>query len=144
MKCYADTSFILSLYIQQDNSNTATGFLHHHKLSLLFTSLNRHEFRNAVRLCVFRRQITVKESVSVLSFLEEDLKTGVFLSANVSWSLAFNIAEELSGKHTESMGIRGMDILHVAVAKSLDVPEFLTFDIRQKALAEKAGLKVRP
>ena len=144
MKYYADTSFILSLYIQQDSSKTATGFLRHHKISLLFTSLNRHEFRNAVRLCVFRKQITGKEASSVLNLLEEDLRTGVFLSANVPWSLAFNISEELSAKHTESMGVRGMDILHVAVAKSLDVSEFLTFDIRQKALAEKAGLKVRP
>jgi predicted nucleic acid-binding protein len=144
LKYYADTSFILSLYIQQDNSKIAVGFLLHHKISLLFTSLNRHELRNAVRLCVFRRQITGKEAVSVLTLLEEDLKAGVFLSANVPWSLAFNIAEELSEKHTESMGIRGMDILHVAVARSLDVAEFLTFDIRQKALAEKAGLKVRP
>jgi len=37
-----------------------------------------------------------------------------------------------------------MDILHVAVAKSLDASDFLTFDIRQKNVAEKAGLKVRP
>ena len=114
MKYYADTSFILSLYIPQDNSKTATGFLRHHNISLLFTSLNRHEFRNAVRLCVFRRQITSKDSVSVLNLLDEDLKAGVFLSMNVPWRQAFDIAEELSGKHTESMGIRGMDILHVA------------------------------
>ena len=144
MKYYADTSFILSLYIQQDNSKIAVGFLLHHKISLLFTSLNRHEFRNAVRLCVFRRQITSKDAVSVLNLLDEDLKAGVFLSTNVPWSQAFDIAEELSEKHTESMGIRGMDILHVAVAKSLDSSDFLTFDIRQKNVAEKAGLKVRP
>jgi hypothetical protein len=35
-------------------------------------------------------------------------------------------------------------VLHVAAAVALGVKEFYTFDVRQKALATEAGLKVKP
>jgi predicted nucleic acid-binding protein len=37
-----------------------------------------------------------------------------------------------------------MDILHVATALHLGAKTILTFDVRQKTLAESVGLKVGP
>jgi hypothetical protein len=51
-------------------------------------------------------------------------------------------AERLSALHSETLGTRSLDILHVAAALVLGSSEFLTFDARQAALAKAAGLKV--
>ena len=52
-------------------------------------------------------------------------------------------AERLGQDHTETMGVRGVDLLHAGIAKALGVLEFLTFDSRQGALAKAAGFKVK-
>jgi predicted nucleic acid-binding protein len=51
-------------------------------------------------------------------------------------------AERLSAAHSEKLGTRSLDILHVASALVLGSVSFLTFDRRQAALARVAGLKV--
>jgi hypothetical protein len=42
------------------------------------------------------------------------------------------------------LGVRSLDILHVAIAMSLGARTFLSFDDRQRALATRAGLTVVP
>jgi predicted nucleic acid-binding protein len=51
-------------------------------------------------------------------------------------------AERLSAVHSEKLGTRSLDILHVASAMVLGSTSFLTFDRRQAALARVSGLKV--
>ncbi len=53
-------------------------------------------------------------------------------------------SEALSAAHTEKIGTRAFDVLHVAAAAVLGAKDFYTFDARQKALAVKAGMKVKP
>jgi predicted nucleic acid-binding protein len=42
------------------------------------------------------------------------------------------------------IGCRTLDLLHVAVALSLGVKTFVTFDERQRAVAKLEGLTVKP
>ena len=51
-------------------------------------------------------------------------------------------AERLGAIFTRTLGTRSLDILHIANALVLGIREFLTFDVRQAALAKAAGLKV--
>jgi predicted nucleic acid-binding protein len=53
-------------------------------------------------------------------------------------------AERLSALHSERLGTRILDILHVAAALVNGSRVFITFDIRQAKLAKAAGLKVKP
>ena len=46
--------------------------------------------------------------------------------------------------HTETLGVRSFDLLHVGLAVALGSTEFLTFDTRQASLARAAGLRVKP
>jgi len=48
-------------------------------------------------------------------------------------------AERLSALHSETLGTRSLDVLHVASALVLGRNEFLTFDNRQGALARAGG-----
>ena len=51
-------------------------------------------------------------------------------------------AERLSVLHSEKLGTRSLDILHVAAALVLGMPGFLSFDRRQSRLAKAVGLHV--
>lgn len=144
MVAYADTSFFLSLYTADANHEAAVEQLKRIRAALPFTPLQRHEFRNAARLQVFRKDMTEQDREAVLRNIETDLRDGFLVDTGIAWPAVFAEAETLSAAHTERLGTRGMDILHVAAARAIGAQDFLTFDTRQKALALKAGLKVKP
>jgi predicted nucleic acid-binding protein len=139
---YADTSFLVSLYVPDGNTARAVAAVEAGAAPLLFTPLLGHELRNALRVCVFRRQITQAQREAALHELETDVEAGVLHSAPVDWPKAFAHAERLGRQHTETLGTRGMDVLHVACALALRAKRFTTFDERQRQLAELAGLNV--
>jgi predicted nucleic acid-binding protein len=62
----------------------------------------------------------------------------------VNWPVALRLAALLSERHSATIGTRSLDVLHVAVARSLRAGEFVTFDARQRTLALALGLKVGP
>lgn len=144
MVAYADTSFFFSLYAQDANTAQAGQIAATLDAPLVITPLQRHELRNAFRLSVFRREITAADCQRLLDTVEADTKTGVLVETPVSWAEVYSQAEALSAAHSKTLGTRGFDVLHVAAAIALDTKNFLTFDARQKSLAVKAGLKVRP
>jgi predicted nucleic acid-binding protein len=55
---------------------------------------------------------------------------------------ALERARQLSTAHTDRLGTRAIDLLHVACALLLECEVFLTFDERQAELAKSEGLKV--
>ena len=144
MVAYADTSFLFSLYGNDANSAQARPIGDSLHAPLAYTPLHRHELRNAFRLAAFRKVMTVERLRAVLVEVEADAKAGVLLEVPLAWAEVFTEAEALSSAHTESLGIRALDVLHVAAAVALGVREFYTFAARQRTLAVKAGLKVRP
>ena len=70
------------------------------------------------------------------------METGAFFRAQIAWATVFERALRLSAAHSRQLGTRTLDLLHVAVACSLDDKEFITSDQRQSDLAEREGLKV--
>lgn len=144
MVIYADTSFLFSLYAQDANTVRAAALAARLDSALVFTALQRHELRNAFRLAVFRRDMSPDQCRVLLDTVETDTKTGVLAEAQVSWADVHERAEALSSAHTARLGTRAADVLHVAAAAALDARVFLTFDLRQAALAGRAGLKIRP
>lgn len=135
----ADTSFLVSLCLRDANSARATEVATR-VMPALLTPLLEHELRNAIRLCVFRRQISSAQREGVLHDLEQDKAAGVFHAVPMDWPKVLRHAEALSRQHTEALGVRGMDILHIASALALKAGRFVTFDERQRELARLAGL----
>lgn len=144
MVAYADTSFLFSLYAQDANTGRAARTASAIQSPLIITPLQAFELRNALRLAVFRGDLSEMEQRRLNGSIETDAKAGSLLETTVSWAEVFACAEALSAAHTMAIGTRGFDILHVATALAIGAGEFFTFDSRQKALAMKAGLKVRP
>ena len=144
MVAYADTSFLFSLYAQDANTVRAAQTAGALDASLVLTPLQQYELRNAFRLAVFRGNINAGECRALLDTVEADIKTGALAETPVAWAEVYAEAEALSAAHTGRLGTRASDVLHVAAAAALGAKDFFTFDARQKALAKKAGMKVKP
>jgi hypothetical protein len=141
MTGYADTGFLCSLYLPDAHTGLAVARMTRQPLPLPFTWLHRLEFRNALRLRVFRGEITQAQRDASLNAMLADLAAGVLDHAEPPLPDLATEAERLSALHSETIGTRSLDILHVAGALVLGVSEFLAFDHRQRALAKAAGLK---
>lgn len=76
--------------------------------------------------------------------IKADAKVGAFAETPIPWAEVFAAAKDLSATHTGKLGICVSAVLHVASAVVLGVRVFFTFDARQKTLAVKARLKVKP
>lgn len=111
--------------------------------ALPYTPLHRHELRNALRLAVFRKEIDAVRRGAAFVDIDSDLGDGIIAHVPIGWTNAFREAEELGKTHTETLGIRSVDLLHVGIALTLGARRFLTFDARQGELAKAAGLNVR-
>ena len=110
--------------------------------SVPFTWLHQLELRNAMRLRVFRREITADQRGASLNMVLADLAAGVLVAVSPPLAEVVAEAERLSAAHAEQFGTRSLDILHVASALVLGANEFVTYDQRQSALARAAGLKL--
>jgi predicted nucleic acid-binding protein len=81
----------------------------------------------------------MSEAMADLAAVASDLAAGVLASVPVLPAM-FERAQALAGKHTARLGVRSLDILHVAVALEIQAESFLTFDRRQARLARAEGL----
>jgi hypothetical protein len=141
VRTYADTSVFFSLYATDANSPKADVWRQGNPEALPFTALHRLELRNALGLAVFQGRLTAQEVQAAWLEVENDLAAGHLIPRGGLWHRTLGEAESLAMTHTPVVGGRTLDILHVAAAKLLGVPEFCSFDIRQTAVAARIGLK---
>lgn len=150
MICFPDTSFLCALYRAQVNSTCADAYMIGLSGALAVSSLLLLEFRQSVRfqsrlhLNDRNKGFSQAEGQQMLNDLQMDLNAGLLTTTPVDWSSVHQRAEALSSAHTLAGGHRLVDILHVATALQLGATQFLTFDQKQKQLAEAEGLVVPP
>jgi predicted nucleic acid-binding protein len=144
MKVYADSSFLVSLTVEDGNTDTARRFMLKHQQALPLNPLHRLEVRNGIRLRVHRKELDAVRREAALRQIEDDLADGLLFHQAMPWTDALRLAETLSASHTEKTGTRAADTLHVAAALITGVKRFLSFDKKQRSLASAAGLEVKP
>lgn len=145
MRAYADSSFVVALYLPQQSSARAIAFMERYGQALPFTLWHRLEVRNAIRLAVFQKVIDGVQARTQLNQLDIDLKEEALLAHTpVDWTDTLREAEKLGAAHNETVGCRSADLFHVAAAREAGCDTFLTLDQRQAALAKAAGLTVKP
>lgn len=139
MTRYADTSFLVSLYTPDANSYRAAEFMRS-KPALMLTPFGELELLNAFELRAFRRDLSRREVLRARRTFEADRNGGVF-SLQPMLPPVYEIARSISRRRTFRLGVRTLDILHVASALVLKAEMFCTFDERQRHLAVSEGLK---
>ena len=140
---YADSSFIVSLYVQDQQAAAAHRCLARHAKTLVLTSFSRAESQHAIRMAAFRKLITVGEMTQALIHFERAEEQGDFQFRLSEPGELFQRAAQLSNRHAAEHGVRFLDMLHVASAQLLKANKFLTFDLRQRKFAATLGLDVK-
>ena len=110
---YADSSFFFSYYASDIHSARADAWRVAHPVSLLFSSLNRLELRNALELAVFQQRISAQESAAAWQTVEVDLRDGLLAPAPLPLADVLREAESLAAQHTAQVGSRSLDLLHI-------------------------------
>jgi predicted nucleic acid-binding protein len=137
---YADSSFLVSLYVTDQHSPEAR----QHVLSapgIWLTPLHQAEWAHALGQHVFRKSLSSREAQQMYDQLEDDKVAGLWLPAGIP-EHAFDLCADLARRYGPKLGVRTLDSLHVACALELEAEPFWTFDERQAKLAKAEGLKV--
>lgn len=144
MRAYADSSFLLSLYIPDRNAEKALALLPSLQKPLSpLTPFHRLELRNGLARKQFQNQLSAKEVAAVWANIETD--STIFAGGRaIDWLLVMEEAERLSVSHTPVHGTRSLDVIHIAIALHFGVQDFISFDHRQRSLAVAMGLNVLP
>lgn len=140
MKIYADASFLLALYSPDTNSPTAAQVMLTTNGDVLVSALTELEVFNAMRLRVFRRELSESQIEAALSAFENDLREGV-LQLRPLPERVFERVAHLSRDLTPQQGTRAAELLHLAAAIELGANSLCSFDQQQLHLARQLGLK---
>jgi len=139
---YADSSFLVSSYIQDAHSAEAV-----RRMALLpsvwITQLNRAEVAHAIHQYIFRGKLSPTEGQRDWSNFQQDSRQGIWVPINLperTWETSIDLAR----RYGPTLGVRTLDSLHVACALELNAERFWTFDERQARLAEAVGLDTNP
>ncbi len=152
MRAYADTSFLLKLVTTEPGSEEAMAeFRRLDFPALFFLPLHALEVTNAIRHRAFHQRRSLgsghrasiaRERDAALARIERWIQRRWLIEAAADCDEALTFARTLSERHTERLGCRGFDLLHVALALELACERFLTSDRVQGALARAEGLRV--
>jgi predicted nucleic acid-binding protein len=151
MRVYADTSFLVKLLSgEAGGAEAAAEYRRLSRPRLFYLPLHALEVENAIRQRAFHARRTLPSGERTLIRGERDaalarvaqyLKRGALGEVLLDMDAAMDRARQLSAKHTDRLGVRAIDLLHVACALLLETEVFLTFDGRQFELATAEGME---
>jgi predicted nucleic acid-binding protein len=140
LSTYADTSFLVSLYLTDVHSPEAERRMASRPVVWL-TPLHMAEWTHAIEQHVFRRVLSRGEADRYHERFQRHRESGLWVEVALPES-AFEVCAQLARRHGARLGLRALDTLHVASALELKAERFWTFDERQKRLARTVGLKI--
>ena len=147
MRIYADTSFLVSVYVHADTlhsqarAEVATWTV---APELPITPFGWVELENTFARLEQKGRLTLKEAAALIASIESDIGGGFLRSAPLRSYQWLATARELSRKITPVTGTRTLDVLHLALVKSERCTHVASFDANQRRAAAAAGLKLLP
>lgn len=142
MSAYADTSFLLSVYVVDAHTPKALPLIRSASFPLLATALTEFELENAIWQYQSRRELTNSNVKACIGAFRKDLANSLFDMKPFGAEM-LRRASLISASQTPRLGTRALDVLHVASAIVLGAQDFYTFDRIQAKLADAEGLVVR-
>lgn len=139
---YLDTSALIKLYILEPGSQEVNALISSQSAPLPMWELQEMELTNALRLKVFWKELSEADADAQLDHFKRRKNSGFYYMPEISRSDLLDRYLRLTA-HTPQLGCRTLDIQHVAAAVVLGATLFVSFDHRQRQLAELAGLKIQ-
>jgi predicted nucleic acid-binding protein len=138
---YFDTSVLVSCHIKDALFKSVSVFVEHYGVPIAVNAFQRAEFENAVRLKVFRKEVTAEDAAQARQRFNLWMLDGRFVRQDVDWPTAFAGVMDISRRVTEKTGCRTLDILHLAVAVQWGCKRIVSADERQLAAAKRLGFE---
>lgn len=139
MTVYADSSFIVSLYLTDAHSSEARHRVKQAR-QLILTPFHQAEWAHALAQHLFRGDLSREDARRTGLQFSADQDAGRFRRLSFP-DRAFELCADLASQHGPELPLRTLDSLHVACALELKADRFWTFDERQAKLAKAQGLK---
>lgn len=140
---YLDTSAFLKLYIRETGSESVQSLVQAQAEPIPVWDTLEMEFTNALWMKVFWKDIAADDARRQLDLFDDRRKRGLYFTPEFSRSRLLGRFRSLAA-HTAETGCRTMDVVHVAAALEFEAAMLISFDERQRRLAEKAGLRCQP
>jgi predicted nucleic acid-binding protein len=141
---YADTGILLKTYVAESDSDFAERTLRSMGAPFAYSPIHHLEISNAIRLKVFRQEITASQAAAALGAFRSDVDKGLLARTTASLPGIFLRAEKLSAKYSHQLGTRSLDLLHVAAALESGCKRFASLDSRQRECAKRERLEIHP
>jgi len=141
LSAYADTSFLVSLYVLDTNSALAAARMRRVELPIVNTPFGELEITNAISLRHFRGELNATEAKAAYTLFQKDVEGGVIQIRPIP-SAVYGHAKQIARRRTPRFGTRTLEVIHVAIALQFRAEAFYTFDARQAKLAKAEGLTI--
>jgi predicted nucleic acid-binding protein len=142
---YGDSSFLIAIYRRGDSFHSAAAALITRlRQPLALTLLGELELMNGVYRCFANGLVDRREHDAIFRQIAEDESDGILVRSSLADSDLYAEARQLSRKFTPEISARSLDILHVAAAQLLGATPFISFDAKQRLLAQKVGIPLLP
>jgi predicted nucleic acid-binding protein len=139
---YLDTGLVLKLIVNEPLSTTVRDHLTKHRTPIWFTRIIALEVENTLHALRFRKQLNAAEVEAARALVAQLGDEGKFVTPPLSMDAIADEMLRLAPTITAKTGCRTLDLMHVAAAKLLKAPRFISTDKRQLSAARLAGLKV--
>ncbi len=140
---YLDTSAFLKLYLREKSSEFVQRYVEGQDQPVPIVDVLEWEFANALRLKVFWHELDDATVEHLLARFDNRLRRGQYAAVEIDVTRRTKDLRHIL-LHTPTAGSRTLDLLHVATAMQLSPEYFLSFDDRQRSIAESVGLQVLP
>lgn len=135
---YLDSSALAKLYVPEPESDTLEAFLRGRR-DLIISELAITEVLSAVARRRREGMLTAHQALEIRDAILADADSGSFHRLDMS-PVVHREAERLLF-HVESVALRTLDALHVAVALLGSATHVVTYDVRMRNASLHAGLK---
>ena len=142
MSLYYDSGILVKLYVREESSDAVARSLAARGEAVIVNDLHELEIRNALRLKRFRDEIGDGQLAASMAMLASDLAADRLIRGGIDWGSVCAEAERLSATMTADLGVRTIDLLHVAAALDRTASGLVSLDHRQRAAARASGLDV--
>lgn len=137
---YLDTGLVLKLVISEPLSPVVRDYIAKQRSPIWFPTLVNLEVENALQALRFRRQLTAVQLAKARNQIEQMKDDGKLVAPVLSMDAMAEEMLRLTPSITSRTGCRTLDLLHIAAARLLPSPKFVSTDKRQLAAAKLAGL----
>lgn len=136
-RIYLDTSALLKLYLPEPESQEVEALLRIQEGSYCST-LCQAEFASTLERLRRDGKLSEREAGSLWDLFQKDLQSSAFSAVETGAEDIRDAIGILKG-HAHAHRLRTLDAVHLATARNLGAGSFLTFDVRQRAVAGLLG-----